>query len=103
MKMAVEKYRTDKNVVFLFIDCLERAKDPKESVRKFIESNKYPFRVLLDGQDATVVKKYGVTGIPVKFVIDGKGKIRFRVLGFDGGEDAAVEELSALIELARSK
>jgi hypothetical protein len=49
-----------------------------------------------------VVESYKVTGIPTKFVIDGSGNIRFRFTGFSGGEDAAVEEVSAMIELARN-
>ena len=48
-----------------------------------------------------MVSSYKVEGIPTKFVIDGKGNIRFRFTGFAGGEDAAVEEVSAMIELAK--
>ena len=48
-----------------------------------------------------VVSSYKVEGIPTKFVNDRKGNIRFRFTGFAGGEDAAVEEVSAMIELAK--
>jgi hypothetical protein len=48
------------------------------------------------------VESYKVEGIPTKFVIDPKGNIRFRFTGFSGGDDAAVEEVSAMIEMART-
>ncbi|WP_164974063.1 redoxin domain-containing protein [Filimonas effusa] len=101
MKMAVEKYKSDPKVKFLFIDCMERVADPSEMVRKFINTNNYPFTVLFDNSKTRVAERYKVTGIPVKFIIDGNGKIRYRILGFEGGDDAAVEELSALIEMAK--
>ncbi|UAY57234.1 TlpA family protein disulfide reductase [Arachidicoccus terrestris] len=106
MQMAVNKYATDKDVVFLFIDTWERTPDADQQVKKFISANNYSFRVLLDRKPAVsgdnmVVEKYGITGIPTKFVIDPNGKIRFRLTGFGGGNDAAVEEISAMIELAR--
>lgn len=101
MKMAVEKYKSDPKVKFLFIDCMERVADPSEMVRKFINTNGYPFTVLFDNNKTRVAESYKVTGIPVKFIIDGNGRIRYRILGFEGGDDAAVEELSALIEMAK--
>lgn len=105
MQMAVNKYKDDKNVVFLFIDTWERDKDPLPGVKSFIADNKYTFNVLLDQQDPqtkknNVVESYKVTGIPTKFIIDGNGNIVYRLSGFSGGDDAAVEELSAMIASA---
>ncbi len=107
MQMAVNKYKDDKNVVFLFIDTWERDKDPLPGVRTFIADNKYTFNVLLDQQDPQtkkydVVENYKVSGIPTKFVIDGNGDVVYRLSGFSGGDDAAVEELSAMIASARA-
>jgi peroxiredoxin len=108
MQSAVTRYKDDPNVVFLFIHTWERGDSAAtENARKYIQEKKYPFEVLMDLQDATtginkVVESYKVTGIPTKFVIDGSGNIRFRFTGFSGGEDAAVEEVSAMIELARN-
>jgi hypothetical protein len=48
-----------------------------------------------------VVAKFDVRGIPAKFIIDGAGNTRFKLTGFSGGDDAAVEELSAMIEMVR--
>jgi thiol-disulfide isomerase/thioredoxin len=101
MQKAVDKYKADNNVCFLFIDTWERTANPLESVKSFITQNKYSFQVLLDNNTTNVVGKFGINGIPAKFVIDGKGKIRFKLTGFSGGDDAAVAELSAMIENAR--
>lgn len=40
-------------------------------------------------------------GIPAKFVIDKNGNIRFSLVGFGGSEDAAVQEIITMIELAQ--
>lgn len=106
MKMAVDKYRNDPDVQFLFVHTWEREEGALTQAKKYVEDNKYPFEVLMDLKDAKtgtnkVVESYQVTGIPTKFVIDKNGQIRFRFTGFSGGNDAAVEEVSAMIELAR--
>ena len=59
----------------------------------------YDFHVLLDTED-NVVADYKVSGIPTKFVVDGNGNIRFKAVGFDGSDDALVDELSTMIELS---
>jgi len=107
MQMAVTRYKDDPNVAFLFIDTWERTKDPLPGVKGYIADNKYTFNVLLDEQDPVtgknnVVASYNVSGIPTKFVIDKNGNIAYRLTGFSGGDDAAVEELSAMIESAKS-
>jgi thiol-disulfide isomerase/thioredoxin len=106
MQMAVNRYKDDKEVQFLFIDTWEHTDNPAPEVAAFIKENKYSFEVLLDGKDKLtntnkVVTGYKVSGIPAKFIIDKNGNIRFKLTGFSGGDDAAVEELSAMIELAK--
>ncbi|HWJ89731.1 MAG TPA: redoxin domain-containing protein [Flavisolibacter sp.] len=105
MKMAVQKFKNDPNVKFLFIHTWERQEHATDSAKAYVTRNNYPFQVLMDLKNAEgvnpVVSSYKVEGIPTKFVIDGKGNIRFRFTGFAGGEDAAVEEVSAMIELAK--
>lgn len=106
MKMAVERFKNDPDVKFLFIHTWERDANATESAAKFVKDNNYPFEVLMDLKDPETkankaVSDYKVSGIPAKFVIDGKGNIRFKVSGFSGGDDASVEEVAAMIELAR--
>ena len=49
-----------------------------------------------------VVSSFGVTGIPTKFVIDGDGNIRFKVDGFHGVDEAAMEEVITMIEMVKA-
>lgn len=101
MQKALDKYKADPNVRFLFIDTWERIPEPKKAVQSFITENKYTFSVLLDDKNTKVVDKFGIVGIPTKFIIDGKGNIRYKLIGFDGSDEAAVEEISYMIESVR--
>ncbi len=57
------------------------------------------FIVLMDTTDE-VITKYGVDGIPTKFILDKEGRIRFKSIGYGGDNDALVRELEMMIELA---
>ncbi len=100
MQKAVTKFEKDPSVKFLFMNTWQSEDDKKKNAEDFITKNKYTFHVLLDDQDK-VVASYKVTGIPTKFIIDKKGKIRFQSIGFSGDTDGLVEELSTMIELIR--
>ncbi|MGD8535260.1 MAG: redoxin domain-containing protein [Candidatus Aminicenantes bacterium] len=100
MKQAVEKYRDNETVRFLFINSWERVEDWKKNATDFLIKNNYPFHVLLDTENK-VITSFGVEGIPTKFVIDKKGKIRFKSVGFSGSTEQLVEELSQMIEMLR--
>ena len=106
MKMAVEKYKADTTVKFYFIHTWEREPNATASAKKYILDNNFPFQVLMDLEDPGTGKNivrdlYGISFIPQKYVIDKQGNIRFMPAGYYEGDDAAVEELSAMIELAR--
>lgn len=100
MQNAVDKFKNDESIRFLFINTWERSHDVKKQVADFLVKNHYRFHVLLD-MDYKVVEAYGVEGIPTKFVIDQNGKIRFKSIGFGGDAEKLVEELSQMIELVR--
>ncbi|UCE23114.1 MAG: TlpA family protein disulfide reductase [Candidatus Aminicenantes bacterium] len=100
MKQAVEKYRDDESVRFLFINSSERVEDWKKNAADFMTKNNYPFHVLLDTENRAATA-FDVAVIPTKFVIDKKGKIRFKSEGFSGSTDQLVEELSLMIEMLR--
>jgi thiol-disulfide isomerase/thioredoxin len=108
MQMAVNKYKNDPNVEFVFIHTWERedGKLATENAAKYIKENNYSFNVAMDLKDQAsgtnkVVSSFGVSGIPTKFVIDKDGNIRFKFIGFSGGNDLAVEEIAAMIELVQ--
>jgi peroxiredoxin/tetratricopeptide (TPR) repeat protein len=100
MKKAVEKFKDNSNVQFLFINTWERVEDIKKNTTDFIAKNEYPFKVLLDDKNE-VIEKYKVSGIPTKFIIDGNMNIRFVSVGYQGSEDQLVEELSTMISLVQ--
>jgi peroxiredoxin len=108
MQMAVTKYKDDPNVEFLFIDVSERTEDYVNEVKKFIADNNYTFHVLFDdknpetGRLNKTAKIYGAPGIPAKYVIDKKGNIRFKSIGFGGTVEKLVEEVDYMIELANN-
>lgn len=89
------------NVKFLFIDTWERVENDKKlaNSQKFMKEKGHPFYVLMDN-DNKAVTDYGVTGIPTKFVIDAKGNIRFKSVGFEG-DNALIKELKAVFELVK--
>lgn len=104
MQMAVNKFKDNPNVQFLFIHTWERGEaDATVEAKKYVDDNKYPFQVLMDLKDESgtnkVVQSFDVSGIPAKFIIDKNGNIRFRITGFSGGNEAAVAELSAMIDM----
>jgi thiol-disulfide isomerase/thioredoxin len=57
-------------------------KSDGDTVRRFVRSMDIPYPVVTASED--VVRSYRVTGIPVTILIDKEGKIREKVLGFNG-------------------
>ena len=99
MNKAMEKYKDDENVKFLFVDTWENVDDKLKNAKDFMEKKKYPFYVLMDDENK-MVEDFKVSGIPTKFIIDKEGKIRFKSVGFSGKDELLVEELVTMIELA---
>lgn len=104
MKMAMEHFKNDTNVVFFFVDTQERIPDYKEKVKTFLKDKKYPFQVLFDkGEDtyAAYAKLIKTSGIPFKVVIDGNGNIRFAEVGYYGSPSELADEITTMIELTK--
>lgn len=107
MQKAVDKYKNDDDVVFLFIHTMETSPNAAKSAKEYIADQKYTFQVLMDMKDPVTninpaASGYKVRGIPSKFIIDGFGKIRFSVLGGSMlGEDAFLQEMAMMIEMAK--
>ena len=96
-----DKYKDNPDIVILAINTMEREKSEatKElKVKQFIAENKYSFTVLFDSD---VVRKYDVSGIPTKFVIDKNGFIQFKSVGFAGDQEM-ISELEHQIEILQS-
>ncbi|MEO5985183.1 MAG: TlpA disulfide reductase family protein [Ferruginibacter sp.] len=99
MKIAQEKFKDRDDVKFLFVDTWESEEDKKQNALDFMKKSNYPFYVLMDDENI-MVSDFKVSGIPTKFIIDKNGKTRFKSIGFSGNDDALVEEVSEMIEMA---
>jgi len=102
MQMAIDKFKGNKDVVFLFVDTWESETHFVDEASKFMKDNKYSFQVLFDekgsdGRMSKIRELYGVDGVPTKFIIDKAGRIRFKVTGFDGTAETLVEEIQDMI------
>ena len=92
MVKLFEKYSNNQNVVFQSVDVDES----EQTIKEFLSKKNYSFNILLaNGTD--VQKDYEVTGIPTLFIIDKKGKIQFKHIGFNK-EENIVESLSGEID-----
>ena len=54
--------------------------EPLDTVKPFIDNNKYNFKVLLD-PDQSVATKYNITSIPTSYFIDTEGNIVSKHVG----------------------
>jgi thiol-disulfide isomerase/thioredoxin len=99
LQKVVNKYKDNPDIQILTLDTWEREKtvaEKEKKVKDFIADNKYTFKVLFD--DADIVAKYGVTGIPTKFIIDKNGMMQFKTIGFSS-EQKMIAEMEAQFEL----
>ena len=106
MQKMVDKYKDDKNVAFVFIDTWETVDNREQVVKDFIAKKGYTFQVLFDQmkpqtEDFQVVTQYEVEGIPTKFVLDPKGQIAFKSVGYNANLEAMMTELDLMIDIAR--
>lgn len=97
---AVEKYKDDPNVVFLFINTFERVEQDKwkDHVNKFVTNRGFTFmNPVLDIGNNTALA-YGVEGIPAKFCIGKDGKVKHKGSGYLGSTDAVFNEMVEWVE-----
>lgn len=95
MRKARDYFKNDPRVQFLFVNTREGG--PVSRVRSFVDKQPYTGVIPLD-VSKKVSDSYGVQGIPTKVVIDPKGRVRYRSLGYSGNADATAEELTLVIE-----
>ncbi|WP_158542196.1 TlpA family protein disulfide reductase [Pedobacter chinensis] len=112
MKLAVDKYAKDPNVVFYFVDTEERSADYKAEVTKYIKDNKYNFNVLFDNKakDAKatgevferICRAFNISGIPQKIIVDTNGNARFITVGFKGSATELADEISTMVDVVKT-
>ncbi len=113
MQLALNKYKDNPNVVFLFIDTWENTKPEEtyEAVSKFIASKKYSFHVLLDQKanendfivSGAYQKAYGIKGIPIKFFIGKEGNLQFKEEGYAGSDEKVLESVVERVDFLLSQ
>ena len=97
LQTVYEKFSDREDVEFYAINGDEKV----WKVKPFLEENQYTIPVLwADGNifREGIGKGFGVRGIPTLFVIDKKGKIQFKHVGFGGDGEEFIERLSQEIE-----
>jgi thiol-disulfide isomerase/thioredoxin len=111
MLKVVDDFKTDSQVVFLFINTLENTsanpgtKKQYRQVADFMTKHNYSLQVLLDRpkmDDSTqyqVMSEYHVEAIPTKVVIDLEGYIRFKEVGFYN-TPIEIKEISLMVKMA---
>ena len=68
-----------------------------EAVQPFVDRNEYTFTVL--HADEAVQGAYGVEGIPVVYLVDRQGRVRWHRVGFSsGGEEDIAREIEKLLD-----
>lgn len=99
MQKAVDYYKNDTSVVFLFVHSYERVPNATQEVKRYISDKKYRFDVYMD-LGSTVAKNFNVTHLPTKLVIDKNGMLKAKGAGLIM-EERAIPEVKAMIELGR--
>ena len=99
IQKAQEKLAGRDDVQFLFIDTKESGDNKLENAKEFMKKKNYAFYVLMDN-DNKMANAFDVNGIPVKFIIDKKGNIRFKSVGYGNNADALAEEVLQMVQLA---
>jgi thiol-disulfide isomerase/thioredoxin len=109
VKMAIEKYKNDPDVKFLFIDTRETEANYQDLVKKFLTDNQYPFYIVFDeksddGKMNATYKKYVMPGIPTKYFIDGNGVIKYKSVGYvaELTKEQIAEDIEYLIEKVKA-
>ncbi|WP_343693920.1 TlpA disulfide reductase family protein [Chitinophaga sp.] len=106
MQMAANRYVNDPDVKFLFIYTWNNVPDLLNDGKNFLAKRNYTFDLYLDPRNpdtkhCAAADAFKIDGIPAKFIIDGKGRIRFKVSGFEGKAETAAEEVVQMVEMAR--
>lgn len=98
LQRLYEKYRSNPNVLFAVVNVWEKTDDRAQTVRDFMSKNpSLTFPMYIDKTDA-VVQKYGVTGIPTKFILGKDGRIQFKEVGL-AQDEQFIDDFSKKIDL----
>lgn len=97
VQKAYEKYASAEDVAFMVIN--SGAKNTLQDAQQWWGNKKFTFPVYYN-TDAQIGDKLGFSVIPAVYIIDQKGDIRFKTIGFEG--PSIQRKMEAAIELLRT-
>lgn len=112
MQLAVDRYKNDPDVIFYFVDTEEdKNSNYKAANIKYLKDHNFNFNLLFDNlkKDGKktgevferICRKFTISGIPQKVLLDKEGNVRFIAVGFKGSATQLSDELSELIEITK--
>ncbi len=107
MQAAVNKYKNDNSVKFLFIQTFERGKKAFAMGQDYLKENNYNFDAYMDYRNPETKKHeaasaFGIKAIPTKVIIDANGNVRFISTGGVLSVDRLLTEISIMIDMIQS-
>lgn len=111
MKLAVDKYANDKDVVILFVNTQDRGYAGRATTEKFMNAKGYKnFNVMYDNKKqgskefsagfSIFAKLFHSSGIPRKVIIR-NGKLLYTAEGYSGSPSQLCDEISCAVELIK--
>jgi len=112
MQLAVNHYKEDGNVEFIFIDTQESTDyDYRQKAKDYLKSKNLDLHLVFDGEregsdvndrlSNQIMKQFSISGIPLKIVVDADGNIRFVSVGYKGSPSALRDEMVEMVEQAK--
>ena len=98
MQLAYEKYKDDPDVVFMIVN--SGSKNDLSDAQNWWGNKKFSFPVYYN-KDRSIGDKLGFNVIPATYIIDKKGNIRFKTIGFEG--KGMTRKLTAQIEMMKKE
>lgn len=113
MKIAVDAYANDSDVVFYFVNTMDFGIKGKPAVEKYLNNNGYShFKVLFDTlKEGTksynktfsiFSQKFNSSGIPRKVILK-NGRMLYTAEGYSGSPSQLADEISYAVELIRKR
>ncbi len=81
-----KELKKSKQAVLLAVNMTDGKRDTKSKVEAFIKENNFGMKVLLD-TEGKAAKLFDIRWLPTTVVVDGKGILRWQVLGETTKED----------------
>lgn len=107
MQKAVDYYKNDDSVVFMFIHTQEKSPNAADDAKKMLIARGNRFDVYMDLKDEVLGKSpvsaaYKISGLPAKFFIDKNGFIRYKNVGYIG-VDEAIPEIKTIVDKLKAE